>query len=296
MTMKESRAVWINPSTRMLKMPGVVCGGIRAGTEKIRNGYGNGDCIYFDFEHLVFAVADGSERFPSASRDLLHRLSENLSLSGSPDTVRGWLDLMNDKIYAGQKYEHKTTFSCVAILHEDEELRLIISHGGDSAVTVMDGMTGRICRQTGRDMNFAGRSREIADVTQYSLSDRNSRVIVSTDGFEDVWRFCVRRALLGGARNAFAQCPVDAACHMIHVILEENRNKFDYDDVGWIILDPNRTERVSGTVVMMGGTRPSEEKQYLSEFRSGTYDRWVSDDRWNEYADLFAGAGIWVTA
>jgi len=280
----------------MLKIPGVVCGGIRAGTEKIRNGYGNGDCIYFDFEHLVFAVADGSERFPSASRDLLHRLSENLSLSGSPDTVRGWLDLMNDKIYARQKYEHKTTFSCVAILHEDEEIRLIISHGGDSAVTVMDGMTGRICRQTGRDMNFAGRSREIADVTQYRESDRNSRVIVSTDGFEDVWRFCGQQAPLGGARNAFAQYPVDAACNMIHVILEENRDRFEYDDIGWIILDPNRTERVSGTVVMMGGTRPSEEKQYLSEFRSGTHDRWVSDDQWNEYTDVFSGAGIWVTA
>ena len=87
--MKESPTVEINPSKRILKMPGALCGGISTGTDKIRSGYGNGDCLYFDFEHLVFAVADGSERFPWASRDLLNRLSESLAQSGSPDTVCG---------------------------------------------------------------------------------------------------------------------------------------------------------------------------------------------------------------
>ena len=63
-TIKESPTVEINPSKRILKLPGALCGGISTGSDKIRSGYGNGDCLYFDFEHLVFAVADGSERFP----------------------------------------------------------------------------------------------------------------------------------------------------------------------------------------------------------------------------------------
>ena len=78
-------------------MAGAVCGGISTGTDKIRSGYGNGDCLYFDFEHMVFAVADGTERFPWASRDLLNRLSESLAKSGTPDTAEGWKELINTR-------------------------------------------------------------------------------------------------------------------------------------------------------------------------------------------------------
>ena len=284
----------INPSKRILKMPGAVCGGIRTGTDKIRNGYGNGDCLYFDFEHLVFAVADGSERFPWASRDLLNRLSGNLSLSGSPDTVYGWKDMMNKEIYSEQKYQHKTTFSCVAIRREGEDVILIISHGGDSAVTVMNSVTGSICQQTDRDMNFAGRSKEIVDVTEYRLVDRDSRVLISTDGFDDVWRFCMRQSLLGGARDVFKRYPVDGICEMIHGILEENKGRFEYDDIGFIIIDPFRAETIKGTSVLMGGTRPYEEQQYLSEYTSGSNDLWVPDGQWGDHDEVFSRAGIIV--
>ena len=253
--------------------------GISTGTDKIRSGYGNGDCLYFDFEHLVFAVADGSERFPWASRDLLNRLSESLAQSGVPDTVLGWRDLINTEIYSEQKYQHKTTFSCVAIRPEGEDVILIISHGGDSAVTVMNSVTGSICQQTGRDMNFAGRSKDIVDVTEYRLMDRDSRVLISTDGFDDVWRFCVRQSLLGGASDVFKRYPVDSICEMIHGILEENKGRFEYDDIGFIIIDPFRAETIKGKSVLMGGTRPHEEKRFQEEYLYGSYDQWISRSR-----------------
>ncbi len=117
---------------------------------------------------------------------------------------------------------------------------LIISHGGDSVVTVMNSVTGSICQQTGRDMNFAGRSKEIVDVTQYRMADRDSRVLISTDGFDDVWRFCMHQSLLGGARDVFERYPVDGICEMISGILEENKGRFEYDDIGFIIIDPYR--------------------------------------------------------
>ncbi len=292
--MKESPTIVINPSKRILKMPGGVCGGISTGTDKIRSGYGNGDCLYFDFEHLVFAVADGSERFPWASRDLLIRLSESLSLSGSPDTVGGWKDMMNTEIYSGQKYQHKTTFSCVAIRRERDDVFLIIANGGDSAVTIMSSATGSICRQTRRDMNFAGRSKEIVDVTQYHMADSNSRVLLSTDGFDDVWRYCLHQSLLSGAREVFERYSVDEISEMISGILEENKSRFEYDDIGFILLDPNRIERITGKAVIMGGTRPYEEKLYQSEYASGSHDRWVPDGEWGEHDEVFTGAGIRV--
>lgn len=289
---KEHPGVEINPSKRILKLAGALCGGISTGTDKIRSGFGNGDCLYFDFEHLVFAVADGSERFPWASRDLLNRLSESLSSSGVPDTASGWRDLINAEIYSGQKYQHKTTFSCVAIRPEGEGVSLIIAHGGDSVVTIMNCITGAIIQQTGRNMNFAGRSRDIVDVAQYRTTDREARLLLSTDGFDDVWRFCLRQSLLGGASDVFARYPVDGICEMIFGILLQNSGRFEYDDIGFIIMDPYRTKRIAGESVIMGGTRPYEEKLYLSQCASGTNDRWVSEGQWGEDDEVLAWAGI----
>lgn len=296
MFMKEPPTIVINPAKRILKMPGAVCGGISTGTEKIRSGYGNGDCLYFDFEHLVFAVADGSERFPWASRDLLTRLAENLSVRGAPDSIGAWKDLMNNEIYAGQKYQYKTTFSSLAIRHEGGDIFLIIVHGGDSVVTVMNSRTGSICRQTGRDMNFAGRSRMIVDVTEYRMTDDAERVLISTDGFDDVWRYGLRESLLGGTRDVFERHRLEDICEMISGILEANQNRFEYDDIGFILLDPHRMKRMKKTAVIMGGTRPYEEKRYRSEYASERFDRWVSASEWNDQDDLFAGAGIQVVA
>lgn len=293
MILKEkSLTIVINPSRRILKIPGTLCGGISTGTDKIRSGFGNGDCLYFDFEHLVFAVADGTERFPWASRDLLNRLSESLSRSGSPDTVDGWKDMMNREIYSGQKYQHKTTFSCAAIKPEGNDVHLIIAHGGDSAVTVMNSKTGSICKQTKRDMNFAGRSKEILDVTGYRVTDLDSRVFISTDGFNDVWRFCLRQSLLGGASDVFGRYPVDGICEMIHSVLEENEGRFEYDDIGFIIIDPFRVEKIRETAVMIGGTRPYEEKQFREKNLQGPYDQWISGLQWKEHTDVLTQSGI----
>ena len=159
--MKESGEIEINASRRTLKCDNTVCGSIVTGTDKVRSGYGNGDCLYFDFNRGVFAIADATERFPWASRDLLNRLSETLARRGTPDTARGWKELIDAEVYSAQKYQHKTTFSCVALRREGEGVGLVIVHGGDSVVTVMNSTDGSILYQTGPDMNFAGRSLEI---------------------------------------------------------------------------------------------------------------------------------------
>jgi hypothetical protein len=294
MPMNESLSIGINASKRILKVKNSICGGIITGTDKIRSGFGNGDCLYFDFEHRVFAVADGSERFPWASRDLLNRLSESLSRAGVPVTAQGWKDLINGEVYSEQKYQHKTTFSCVAIRGDQSSVDMVISHGGDSAVTVMDSVNGMIYHQTGRDMNFGGRSREIVDVSEYSMTDRNSRVIISTDGFNDLLRFCVSKSIFASAAEIFTAYPVDSIGELIHGIIGSSRGAFEYDDIGFIIIDPFLIERIEGTAVLIGGTRPHEEKRFQEEYPFGPYDRWISGPRWSEHADVFAGAGIQV--
>ncbi|MBP7586164.1 MAG: hypothetical protein KBA61_19130, partial [Spirochaetes bacterium] len=90
----------INAAARMISMEGRAGAFLATGTDKVRSGYGNGDCLYFDFENMVFAVADATERFPWASRDLLNRLSESLAKSGPPDTAAGWKELVNGEVYS----------------------------------------------------------------------------------------------------------------------------------------------------------------------------------------------------
>ena len=294
MAAKESPTVEINPFKRILKMPGALCGGISTGSDKIRSGYGNGDCLYFDFEHLVFAVADGTERFPWASRDLLQRLSERLLRSGSPETARDWKDMMNTGVYDGQKYQHKTTFSAVALRREGEDVFLIIANGGDSVVTVMDGLTGKIRRQTGRNMDFAGRSRQIVDVTEHRVSDPNHRVLLSTDGFDDVWRYYLRQSPAGTTRGVLERVGLDGIGEVISGLLEEHRDRFEYDDVGFILLDPGAVKPVKGKALIMGGTRPFEENRYRLQYTPEAHDRWIPDAEWAGQEEMLDGAGIRV--
>ena len=92
----------------------------------------------------------------------------------------------------------------------------------------------------------------------------------------------------------FKRYPVDSICEMIYGMLEENKSKFEYDDIGFIIIDPFQMETIEGKSVLIGGTRPHEEKRFQEEYRHGSYDEWISGSRWSEYADIFAEAGIQI--
>ncbi len=287
----------INPSKRIVRLKNAACGGVITGTDKIRSGFGNGDCVILDFAHRVFAVADGSERFPWASRDLLNRLWSSISRSGAPGSLREWIDMLNDEVYSGQKYQHKTTFSCAAVAGEGDERTLFIAHGGDSAVTLMEPDGGSIVFQTGRDMNFAGRSRLIADCTEHRVTDRGSRVVLSTDGFDDLLRYCKKHSLYPRLSRVLADVPVDRICEEMHDVLDAHRGKIEHDDIGLIVIDPFAFTGGRGEkTVLIGGTKPYEEMRYSADYASGPRERWAAEGEWAECADLFSGAGILVKA
>ena len=92
--MDKAEVILMNTSRRILKQKNVLCGSIITGSDKMRSGFGNGDCLFFDFENNVFAVADGSERFPFASREILLRLKEILN-NGKPGSCEEWKKLIS---------------------------------------------------------------------------------------------------------------------------------------------------------------------------------------------------------
>jgi len=290
--MKEPGGIEILASRRMVKCGNAVCGTIVTGTDKVRSGYGNGDCLYFDFDRGVFAIADATERFPWASRDLLNRLSETLAQRGTPDTARAWKEMVDADVYAAQKYQHKTTFSCVALRREGEGVRLAVVHGGDSVVTVMSAADGSVLFQTGPDMNFAGRSLEVTDVTEHRFEDPAVRIIISSDGFGDLFRFCLKQALIPGMAEVLSRNTPEGVCAMVHGILDAHAGRFEHDDIGFILVDPFGAVRAGGAEVFVGGTRPNEEKRYREYHASGQGARRIPRGEWSGHEREFSDIGI----
>jgi hypothetical protein len=292
--MKTSPVIEINAAKRTLRLKGALSGSIFTGTDKVRSGYGNGDCLYFDFRHRVFAVADGTERFPWASRDILCRLSDALNQAGVPGSAAEWKELINRQVYAGQKYQHKTTFSCVAVSGDQDEVALTVAHGGDSVVLVIDSITGDALFQTGRNMVFAGRSLEIVDVIEHRVTNKDARVVIYSDGFDDLVRFCIRKTFLSSLPDAFAALPVDRLGEQMHRILGTNTDLFEHDDVAFIVMDPFHLAGVEGGRVLIGGTQPHEEKHYRTGCENGGLNRWVPRAEWAADAEALLKSGIMI--
>jgi hypothetical protein len=285
--------MFVNPSRRIVKIQDTLCAGIITGTDKIRSGYGNGDCVYCDCTTMIFAVADGTERFPFASRDILIRLRERLATAERPADAAQWKALMND-IYADQQFLYKTTLSCVALEKTETGVIVYISHGGDSTVTIFDSSDGSIVYKTRPDMNFAGRSKCVTDVIELRIDDTNLRIMLTTDGMSDLIKQFGTHIRTGDWLASHFSSSVDCICDSIHETIDEHRGNFEYDDIGFIFMDPFKILSQRRSIVIMGGTRPYEEGIFLKDGPSLIEDGWFDDVHIEAYLDVLALAGIYV--
>ncbi len=265
---KSSGKIAVNTQKRSLKQEGVLSACIITGTDKVRNGFGNGDCLLCDFNHGVFAVADASERYPQASRELLERLADLLARGKTPCSDK---DLQNytQNIYEHQKYNYRSTFSCIAATIHNKEPAVSIVNGGDSMIIIVDASDGSIKYQTGTDMKFAGRSRQIPEINTFKLINPNLRIIIATDGFNDILYRC------NGYRsenNNTDKLPVQIVSVPPHQSIDQlyhllNSNKIEYDDIGIIVIDPFHLHIYNEKSVIFGGTTPKEELTFNEGFK-----------------------------
>lgn len=231
------------------------------GTEKVRCGYGNGDCLLLDFRRGVYAVADATERFSSSSNYILQRLERRLSQGDPPRDSAGWHDLF-DELYREQEYRHKTTFSCIVLQRSaGGSVSINVISGGDSVVMVT-GRNGELLFRTSADMNFAGRSRHAGDVHTVEVCDRGARVTIFTDGLQDLARHQTGEGLLSGIPAEFMREPVDSVAERVFAVVGERETRFEHDDIGLVALNPFRAASAAGESIILGGTTPSEESQF----------------------------------
>lgn len=281
----DGNTIMINALKRAVRVAGAASTCVITGTDKIRSGYGNGDCVLLDFANRVFAVADGTERYPWASRGFLERLQQFISGGKAPESVGEWEECIGT-LYAEQEYHHKTTFSGVALADRERGLSVFVLHGGDSSVMVMDPGDGSVRYRTKPDMNFAGRSSQV-DVSEQLLTEERLRIVIATDGLNDVVRFGQETSRM----HLFLSDPVDEVGERVYRLLEGNGGI--HDDLGLIILNPFRVHP-SGDCVIVGGTTPGEESRFYRDAPSMIHNRWLSAPEWRENAEMLRVAGIQI--
>ena len=282
----------INAAARMISIEGQAGALIVTGTDKIRSGYGNGDCVLMDFGHAVFALSDSTERHARASRELLERLHGSIAESGPPAGIGGWRGLVNG-VFAQQNYRHKATFSCVALSGRSGAITLTALNGGDSAIFVINVDSGKVEYVSSTDMYFAGRSREIAHAAELNLADAEYRVVLCSDGLSDIAKLhgkSVVEMLLAAAGSKVNEVPARFR-EIVGTI--DGLPGAEYDDTGVLVLDPRACLEKEGLALIMGGTGPYEEGEYQRKLRrSAEWDRWVPVEEMERSRDVARECGI----
>ncbi|MCB2149180.1 MAG: hypothetical protein KQI81_22050 [Deltaproteobacteria bacterium] len=274
----------LNPFKRSFMLPGKLGACLITGTEKIRCGYGNGDCLLLDLRHRIFAVADASERFPQASRLLLEGLAATVCQNGPPKDENEFNSLLS-QVWSNQQFIHKTTLSCVVLLENGDGPTAMVSNNGDSSVTILASDSGAVRYRTVADMNFAGRSTRPNPAVTHSLKGTPTAIVLATDGITDLGKIP-----LNGLSD-----PPHRIGDRIAGRLHRGTARREIDDIGAVALTPDIMNDATGDIIIMGGTLPSVETTFAQRNGWSTAaDRWATTMAWKPYPELLAMAGIQI--
>jgi hypothetical protein len=266
----------INAALRMAAIQDRAGAILITGTDKIRSGFGNGDCVMMDFDHAVFALSDSAERYSRASREFLERLHGSLVSHGVPSDIAAWRNCAND-LYAAQEYRHKATFSCAALRREGQSVVLTALNGGDSVIVALNRISGAVQYLSRPDMCFAGRSKTISHVAEIKLG-KDAIVALFSDGFFDIAKIVNESAfdlIVRASRDG-----VHRIAETVRRIVEGRVNHdAEYDDVSLLLLDPVHCVEGGNGALVMGGSTPQEEHRYQYNIRRvSSFDRWMELD------------------
>lgn len=285
--------VRINPEARIILKEDEYGALIVTGHDKIKSGYGNGDCLLVDLKGDFFALSDSTERYARASRDLLERVCEEVD-RGAPREAQAWLALVN-RVFASQRYQHKATFCLVALHRQPAGASLYIIHGGDSLVAVVNMTTGQVEYRSEPNMNFAGRSKGLSEVKVLTLREDAYRLVLASDGLADVARW-YGWDVPGMLRTFFVREPVHVIPELLRAMIqsaEAGGGAGNYDDIGILVVDPLRLTLDAAAQIMMGGTDPREEDAYQRRMQeAGSRGEWFSLQELPDRADHIAQCGI----
>ena len=284
--------------TRSLRIARALGATVVTGPDKLRSGFGNGDCLLVDTSRGLFAVADASERHPRASRKLLTRLHQRLARQGSHIDPAS-LALSLKDAYARQKYTHKSTLSGIIVSFSATQVILHLFHGGDSMIVVARADNGHILFSTRSDMNFAGRSPQGPTVATHAFSRQYPlRIILATDGFGEVIKTLQSTDPANGQSSNPAylkellRSPVPDVETQIRRLMNADPARPFHDDMGVMVIDPAAIDRLPKLALTMGGTSPRQEAAFAETAGHGWPLNELTDELWPDHVEPLRIAGI----
>ena len=236
-----------------------------------------GDCLYLDFCCGFFAVADGSDRNTSASREFMgmfsRMLTDKLFLSARKVysakeiiALKERLIIEAEKLLVEFSFRDSCTFTGVLLLKTTKGITAVIFHTGDS-VLISCNMRLKTARQVTKS-NFwmVGRSQHFFQVEELPV-DSDIRLLLATDGIRDIpaspWSSHEELIL-----ELLDTCSPEELPDHLSTMRKESSS--GYDDLAIIAIDPCSLSDSSGRFIL-GGTSGNEEIFFQHEKNRGLY-------------------------
>ncbi len=271
------KSLYLNRCRRSLRSDGSVGACLRNGSAGLFSPVGVGDCLYLDFTCGFFAVADGSDRNTSASREFMgmfaKMLTNKLFLSARKvyavqeiAPLKEQLIAEAEKLLVEFSFRDSCTFTGVLLLKTTEKIVAVVLHMGDSILISCNRRLKTAGQCTKSDFWMVGRSQHFSQVEELHL-DGDSCLLLATDGIRDIpfqpWSSHEELVL-----ELFSKCsPEEVPGELLG--MGENSSQ-GYDDLAIIAIDPYALSDSSGRFIL-GGTSGNEERNFQKEKSEGLY-------------------------
>ncbi|MBI5604124.1 MAG: protein phosphatase 2C family protein [Deltaproteobacteria bacterium] len=268
----------MNRYKRSLRCPGILGARVQQGLIGSSSSAGMGDCLLLDFSRGFFAVADGSERNPSASREFMRLFSTMLTRIISPSggrvygekevkTLKRRLIAESDHLLQALSFGDSCTFTGILLLRTKKEAMAgLLFHTGDSLLFSCNVQTGESRQWSKNNFWMVGRTPRFFQVDDLPIVS-HTRLLLATDGLANI-PFPLSQSREEYIRELFQ---TSAPEKIPDRLLETNAPlSGGWDDTAIIALDPCSVPISSGCF-LFGGTSRIEERIFQEEKKQGLY-------------------------
>ncbi len=157
---------------------------------------GVGDCLLLDFSKGFFAVADGSDRNPSASREFIgmfaKMLADNKALSADGVYRDSEITALKDQFISDAEqllvtfsFRDSCTFTGILLLRTMGSMFAVILHTGDSLLISCNLRTRDAFQFTKNNFWMVGRSQHYFQTGELPVNP-DTRLLLATDGIGEI--------------------------------------------------------------------------------------------------------------
>jgi len=270
-------SVYLNKYKRSVRCTGFLGANVQGGSSSLTLAAGMGDCLYLDFPKGFFAVADGSDRHTSASREFMKMFSQMLidkiSLSvGNCYTIeeinalKKQIIIEADRLLVQYSFRDSCTFTGVFLLRTTEKIVAIFFHTGDSLLISCNLCNKTAWQVTTNNFWMVGRSQHFFQIEETPV-DEDTRFLLATDGIRDISPepYNSQEELI---LRLFYTLETEAIPDHLSGMRRESPH--GCDDLALIAIDPysmpDQQERF-----IIGGTSINEERDFQEKKRQGQY-------------------------